>query len=359
MECGKINLLIVFGGCGVESDISIQSALTTKLAVDLKKHDYTLVYYRNNHFFIVNKIDKTNPYSFIEKRLKPLKVKRKKDNLYVCGKKIDLVLPIMHGKNLENGVIESYFKTLGFRVGLTKIPFNSIFQNKYLTKLLLKDVTNVLDSYLISDEDILNDDVFFKIASEINFDDVICKANNLGSSVGIYKGKKENLRQLVTKSLRYDNEVIIEEKLKKFLEYTIAVYSYDKVILSDIEVIDDKDFYLYDKKYQKKQIKFLDDKVMIEKINTEVIKIIKKINLKGLVRIDFLFDVNAMTLYLNEINATPGALSYYLFEHKGIMFSDLIDLICQGSMYLENKEKRKVVNTNEYNLKLSQLSYKK
>jgi D-alanine-D-alanine ligase len=48
------------------------------------------------------------------------------------------------------------------------------------------------------------------------------------------------------------------------------------------------------------------------------------IGASGVVRVDFLYDRAAKRLLINEINTTPGSLSYYLWEEEGLRFDQLV-----------------------------------
>ena len=50
-------------------------------------------------------------------------------------------------------------------------------------------------------------------------------------------------------------------------------------------------------------------------------------DLKGVVRIDYLVDQKAGKVYVNEVNTIPGSFAYYLWEPKGVSFSMLIDAL--------------------------------
>jgi D-alanine-D-alanine ligase len=48
------------------------------------------------------------------------------------------------------------------------------------------------------------------------------------------------------------------------------------------------------------------------------------IGASGVVRVDFLYQTARKRLLLNEINTTPGSLSYYLWEEEGLRFDQLV-----------------------------------
>ena len=58
---------------------------------------------------------------------------------------------------------------------------------------------------------------------------------------------------------------------------------------------------------------------------------------KGVVRVDFLYDEAAKTLFVNEVNTIPGSLAFYLF--KEIKFPEILDaILTQSEDEMEEKE---------------------
>jgi D-alanine-D-alanine ligase len=51
----------------------------------------------------------------------------------------------------------------------------------------------------------------------------------------------------------------------------------------------------------------------------------KALGSSGGARIDFLIDDKNDKVYVNEINSIPGSLAYYLWEGKGIEFTEVLN----------------------------------
>ena len=69
------------------------------------------------------------------------------------------------------------------------------------------------------------------------------------------------------------------------------------------------------------------------------IKTSQSLRNESIARIDFLYDKDENEIYVNEINTIPGALSYYLFESKGIYFDELLDMLITETMKRNYKKK--------------------
>ena len=66
------------------------------------------------------------------------------------------------------------------------------------------------------------------------------------------------------------------------------------------------------------------------------------LDLKGVVRIDFLYDKQTKKLYINEINTIPGSLAFYLF--KDISFDEILSATIKQSV-VDMEERQKLVRS--------------
>ena len=82
---------------------------------------------------------------------------------------------------------------------------------------------------------------------------------------------------------------------------------------------------------------------MHDEISNLTEKIAKILKPNGVIRIDYLYDLNENKIYLNEINAIPGSLSYYLFEEE-ISFPNLIDILIKCAIKNHYKKNQKITS---------------
>ena len=128
---------------------------------------------------------------------------------------------------------------------------------------------------------------------------------------------------------------LIEERIENKIEYNQAcLLDNNQLILSAIEQPISKDKYLsFDEKYitsnknkgQDRIIPANISKTLKNKIDDYTKKIYTALRMNGIVRIDYIYDVNKKILYFNEINTIPGSMAFYLFEPVGIDYISLID----------------------------------
>ena len=86
-----------------------------------------------------------------------------------------------------------------------------------------------------------------------------------------------------------------------------------------------------------------------EEIYSLAKKTFTELNCEGISRIDFIIDKDTNNVYVNEINTIPGSLAFYLWEPKGISFSELLDRAIRYA--IKRKERRdKIVYSTDVNI---------
>lgn len=254
----------------------------------------------------------------------------------VNGKRIDVVFPVLHGCNGEDGTIQGLFElasmpyvgcgVLGSALGMDKIYAKIMFEKAgipqadylYFTrKEIGRDIDNVVS------------EIEEKFAYPI-----FVKPSNAGSSVGITKAHdKRELEEALNFAARYDRKVLVEEYING-REVECAVLGNDDPDASTVgEVIPGNEFYDYKAKYidNSSKIKIPADlpEETIEKIRGYAVKAFKALDCCGLARVDFFVHKESGRVYINEINTMPGftSISMYpmLWEASGVPYGELIE----------------------------------
>ena len=347
-----INLVVLFGGMSVEHDISVITYKQVISAIDFKKYNVLSLYLdKGNEFYVLNKLEGLN----IEKKnLKKCKFIKKNGCVYCNKFKIDCVLNCVHGKGLEDGTISAFLDLLGVSYTSSSLGSSNVFHNKFYTKLILNKYNiNTVDYEYIRFNEWENNqnDVIRRVN---RFDEKIIKPVCLGSSVGVKVCNKDNFIEAMDMSFKYDNGIIIERKLKRFLELNQAFYTVNnELIISKIEEVkNNSSVYDFEDKYENNDILRVVPAKLNNQLRSKITKMTKKIgqifDSKGVVRVDYLYDLDEDVLYVNEVNVIPGALSFYLFEAKNIYFSMLIDDLVKEAIRVNLKENEmiKIFNSN-------------
>lgn len=374
-----IRVGVIFGGESVEHEVSIISAVQAMNKLDNDKYEIIPIYIsKEGEWYTGAALREIETYKDMEllKRYTKNVVLYKKDERFVLQNKgfikrvvneIDIAFPVVHGTNVEDGVLQGYLKTVGIPfVGSDVLP-SAVAQDKVIQKQVFESVGLPIPDYVWFydceyHED--NDSVIEKIEKKLSYP-VIVKPATLGSSVGISSANnKKSLIKAIEEAIEYDSKVIVEEKIDNLTEVNISVLgNYENQKLSEIEeVMTDNDLLTYDDKYVnggkklgKSGMASASRKIpatISDKLKDEVREIatsaFKAVGLSGDVRIDFLIDQKKKKAYINEINSCPGSLAFYLWEPVGKNFTALLDEMINIAIkdYKKNSNKTHSFNTN-------------
>lgn len=344
---------VLFGGSSVEHDISILSAIQVMKVIDQEKYQIVPLYLTTSGLLLTGERFKdlaTFKKKLTIKQSECVNIIRKNNESYLSHSfrkfkkwlKIDLILPIMHGKGVEDGNISGYLEILKVPYISSKVMGASIAQDKEITKIILEKMKiNVIPYEVYINKD-------YKL-SQLEYP-LIIKPAKLGSSIGIQKvNNDEEYFKAINNAFKYDNKVIVEKCLTDFKEFSIACYEKkEQLVLSDIEELKlSSDIYRFTDKYQNgekseasnHQLPACIGKDLKHKIKEITKSIYRKFELSGVIRVDFLYDNIEEKLFVNEINTIPGSLAFYLFDQQGITFKDLIDDLIKQTLINELKNK--------------------
>lgn len=362
----KIKVGVIFGGESVEHEVSIISAMQAMNKLDESKYDIIPIYITKDREWytgdMLKDIEVYQDLSLIKKYSKNV-ILYYKNGSYVLQNKnfpkniiadIDIAFPIVHGTNVEDGVLQGYLQTIGIPFVGGDVYASVVGQDKVYMKEILDKANLPMTKFVwFYDIDYKEDSAeVLKEISKLKYP-LIVKPSSTGSSVGISVcNNEEELVSAIDDAIQYDKKVLVEEVVKNLKEVNIAVMgNYEHQKVSEIEeVVSGNKFLTYEDKYigggkskLKGGIKFPtkgSSKGMAsanrklpadisDKLRDEVEKIavstFKTLGSSGNCRIDFLIDEKSKKVYINEINSIPGSLAFYLWDAKGVKFTDLLD----------------------------------
>ena len=352
----KLNVAVFFGGRSVEHEISIISAQQTIAAADKEKYNIIPIYIAKTGIFYSSP-EMTSVESF--KNI-PALLKKSSRVIFVNDEKgakletypkkrfggiseyIDVALPIMHGTNGEDGILQGYIETLGLPYAGCGVLASALGMDKVMMKKILKDHgVPVLDCewFYSSDWFKQKTEIIEKI-EKIGYP-VIVKPANLGSSVGIKKAKdRGELEEAVESALMFAEKVLVERAIENLREINCAVLGDSDEVITSVceepfggEILSYEDKYMGGSKSSKSSgMASLARKVPAE-ITDEQSETIRKmvsdtfraLGCAGASRVDCMIDGADGTMYVNEINTIPGSLSFYLWEAAGVSFTEVVD----------------------------------
>lgn len=352
----KIKLGVVFGGVSVEHEVSIISAVQAMNEIDKEKYDVIPIYIdKDRNWYtgtMLMDIEVYKDFNDLKKYAKRVTMYKKNGSFYLQSlgifkrlvTELDVVFPIVHGANVEDGTLAGYLDTIGVPYVGSRVLGSALGQDKVVMKQVFSacDLPIVPYTWFYDNEYLNNPSKFAKEIKKIGYP-VIVKPATLGSSVGIKVVKDEShLDEAVLDAISYDNKIVVEKVIDNLIEVNCSVlgnYEYQQVSVLE-EVKSDSDLLTYEDKYISGSKKAGASKGMASAQRviparltdemTEEVKDISKrafkaLGLSGICRIDFLIDKKSKKIFINEPNTIPGSLAFYLWEPTGKPYSKLLD----------------------------------
>ena len=370
----KLRLGVIFGGESVEHEVSIISAIQAMKHLNTEKYEVIPIYIgKDKEWYTGSALKQIDIFTDMDlvKRYSTNVVLTTHKDKYVLIKKngikrivdyIDLVFPIVHGTNAEDGTLQGYLNMIGIPYAESNLYACSVGQDKVFQKQILSFSNILVPDFIwfFENEYKENEDEILKKIKKLGYP-VMVKPARLGSSVGISKVNDEkNIKDAIEEAIKYDEKVLIEKVVENLVEVNCSVignYEHQEASLLE-EVMGVDEFLSYKDKYlggAKKAGKSsngmastnrilparLDDK-LTEEVRNLSKQIFRILNSTGVVRIDFLVDSKTKKVYTNEINTIPGSLSFYLWEASGKTYTEMLDEIINLAIKTYKKRKVKV-----------------
>lgn len=349
------NLCVIFGGQSSEHDVSIITAMQLCKNLDSFYHLEKIYMGLDNKFYLATKVKDLTTFQNKE-NLKLKQVYFLNNSIYQFGliqKKIadvDCVINCCHGGVGENGDLAGFFACLGIKCSSANCLASHIAMDKSLAKILVKDIVPVVKGIKVTKQNCKTSK--HKILKILN-EDLIVKPNSLGSSIGVKVCTKQNFTDQIKAIFELNDDALVENRIVNLVEYNQACFkTKDGLVLSAIEQpLTKSNFLTFEDKYISNTKSKGGDRIIPADISPELenkiidytSKIYTRLNMSGVVRIDYIFDKDKNILYFNEINTIPGSMAYYLFEPVGIDYVSLITQIVENT---HNEKSFAYFNTN-------------
>ncbi len=352
------NLLVIFGGNSSEYEVSLRSSASVLRNINSEKYNVMALGITRDgswYFYTGSVEDIENGNWCNGDFITPAVISPDKNNggllILKDGKykkiNIDVIFPVLHGKNGEDGTIQGLFDLAGIPYVGCGLLASSMCMDKAITNTLA-DAAGIDGAKwaAFTKTEYYGGNVDLKpIIEKLGFP-IFVKPANAGSSVGISKAhNEEELKKAIDIAFQNDYKAVLEETLTG-REVECAVMGNSNPVASCIgEILPTAEFYDYDAKY-------IDNSTglaipadlpeeLSEKLRNAAINAYKTMGCEGLSRVDFFLSDDG-TCYLNEINTLPGftSISMFpkLFGEVGISYSDLIDRLIE---YAEKRSDEK------------------
>ena len=219
-----MKLAVIFGGTSTEHDVSVVSGTSVLKNLDKDKYEILPLF-----------IDKNGEWYKYTKDVKKIEIAKigediteieKIDNIIDIIKKQDVLFPVLHGLNGEDGTIQGLFEIVKVPYVGCKVLASSIAMDKVYTKIILEKagIKQTKSEYIkkIEEKYIYVDKKFNE--KECQIEEIISimeeklkypmfiKPSNSGSSVGVSKAEnKTELKQAIENASKFDKKILVEQ----------------------------------------------------------------------------------------------------------------------------------------------------
>ncbi len=343
----KLSVCVLFGGISPEHEVSLRSAESVLNNLDKEKYnifpvgiskkgewilfggkDYaqlpagTWVENENNRRAAISPVRGQGLLSF--------------EGDCVVRERIDVVFPVLHGENGEDGSIQGLLQLAGIPYVGPNVAASAACMDKTITKLIV-DKAEVRQAawLLVNSRDLEGNAQGILDKAEEKFAyPMFVKPAGTGSSVGVAKAKnREVLLAALEAAAKFDSKILIEEFING-REIEVAILGNSSPAASICGEIDSgTEFYDYDAKYlsdcARLYIPARIDEETAERVRENAVKVYRAMGCRGLSRVDFFVTYENNEVVFNEINTIPGftSISMYpkLFAASGIPYTELLD----------------------------------
>ncbi len=372
----KTRIGVFFGGRSTEHEISVISASQAMHAINREKYDVTPIYITKQGrwftgealFDVANYRDtKTLLEKCDEVYMRPVygdyrlyKVKKPMFGTDVlCN--LDVVIPVLHGSNGEDGTFEGILDSIGIPYAGCDVLASANGMDKITMKMILQaSGIPVVDYIWFTDKQWARqkDVMIAEIEEKIGYP-VIVKPANLGSSVGIGRAvDREQLVEKVDDARHYSARIIVEHMVEHLQEINCSVLGdcddYETSVLEEPiksgEILSYQDKYMGGSKGSKgmqasqKRIPADLPAAETDRIRFLAGETFRVLSCHGVSRVDMIVDRDNRNIYVNEINTIPGSLSFYLWEATGLSFDRLMDRLVSLALKRKRDEATKTVS---------------
>jgi len=344
----KKNIAVLFGGCSSEYSVSLLSVYSVLKNLDDEKYNKILIGItkEGDWFRYYGSIDKIPDDKWLSDSDKlasvTVSLDRSVHGIIEYGKdgvsvtRIHCALPILHGKNGEDGTVQGVFELAGIPVAGCGSLGSSVCMNKHLAQRLAETVdVPVPKACLVYEGDGYENAHDF--AKSIGYP-IFVKPVKAGSSYGVTKIlSDEELDGAIDFAFKYDNVVMVEEAIEG-IEVACAIMGNKELIVGEIDEVELTDgFYDFEAKYFPKSthihVPARLDKAVREEIKECAARLYKALGCNGYARVDLFY--TAKGVVFGEINTIPGFTEHSRFpammKAAGYSFSQVLDYFIENA----------------------------
>ncbi|WP_331526864.1 D-alanine--D-serine ligase VanG [Kineothrix sp. MB12-C1] len=337
----KKRIAVIFGGCSPEYEVSLQSAYAVISHMDKERYIPVLIGItkQGDWFHFNGSIEKIKDNTWHDDiACIPAVVSQSRSEHVILEYKdnkalkiyIDVVFPVLHGRNGEDGTVQGVFELANIPMAGCGVLASALCMDKDRAhKLVHAAGVLVPRSYVLDNN--MNAGMALSQAEEIGYP-LFVKPIKAGSSFGITKVSDRNgLPAAIEQAFEYDNKIIIEENISGF-EVGCAVLGNDTLTVGEVDEIELSDgFFDSVEKYTLKtsaiHVPARIDAATVNKVKQTAKVIYKTLDCRGFARVDMFLSSEGEIVF-NEVNTIPGFTAHSRFptmlKAVGLSFEQII-----------------------------------
>ncbi len=338
----KKTVAVFFGGCSTEYEVSLQSAYSVIKGIDMERYTPILIgidrksgqwfWYHGDVERIKEgrwqtKEDCTPVFPSVDRTVHGFCYLDQTDLQTVS---LDAALPVLHGKNGEDGTIQGILELMGVPVIGCGLLASALCMDKDLAHRIVGGCGIQVPESVTVHGDFSEEELFLK-AQCLGYP-LFVKPVRSGSSFGITKVlKEEQLLAAVHTALEHDATALLEQMVDGF-EVGCAVLGTKELLVGEVDEIElSEGFFDYTEKYTLKTSKIhVPARISSEqakKIKETAVRIYRLLGCSGFARVDMFLTPDG-EIYFNEVNTIPGFTSHSRYPNMlkaaGMSFEEVI-----------------------------------
>jgi len=342
----KLRVAILFGGCSEEHPVSVKSAQQVAQNLDTQKYEpFYIGITKDGEWKLCDGPDagwETNGRSVTlspDRRVHGLLVQEGGQSKTI---RLDVVLPILHGKLGEDGAVQGLLELSGIPYAGCDIQSSTLCMDKSLAYTIVRSVGIATPDFWIvtSDHDIGADHLTYP---------VFVKPARSGSSFGVTKvSHAEELAAAIQTAKQYDSKVLIEGAVVGS-EVGCAVLGNEPDLTVGVpdQISLSRGFFRIHQEDAPESGSENATITVPANISAEARQLVQQtakaiyraLGCKGLARVD-MFLLADGSVMLNEVNTMPGLTSYSRYPRMmaaaGISFTELLDRMVALALAAKN-----------------------
>lgn len=328
----KPHIALICGGKSAEHEISALSALGVFEAIDRNRFDVSLFGITSTGEGFAPLTGRSDFDS--DGNGMPIVPQRSPRTSLPTG--IDLLFPVLHGSNGEDGVFQGYAEFLQINYLGSGVLASALAMDKSRAKQIFASVgLDVAPGMSVRSADEA-DSIDLAIP-------LFVKPSRGGSSRGTRKVKqRDQLTDAIKEALSFDSTALVETAVMG-REVECAILEIDgrveASVVGEIKVLGNREFYDYEAKYLDSATEYLIpapiDSRLQSMIQAAAITAFKAIGCSGLARVDFFLKPDG-SIVINELNTMPGftpkSVFPMLWQASGRSYGEVITMMIEEAL---------------------------